>query len=242
MQHRIHLTATEPNPLGTLFQGRNLTLGHGTVGLRQHHKVVQQLQPLRVVHLLVDLSATLTDGLLELRPTLALLLIEEFVQDIITLIDGLATEILSEHLTYRLHLGMHGLAIGLDDIGRQYEQRKQETIALSLLLTLTVGLLIGLTVILIRLLLPILLALGTGTPCAGIGRRVDTIEYRVKERAYQITRQSAQRTSGHPSDKTTYPLTCCHNLLILRLPEWPRLYKRWAVGYATSALLWEQYL
>ena len=47
---------------------------------------------------------------------------------------------------------------------------------------------------------------------AGIVHRV---EARLKERAQQITGQRAQRASSHPSDDSSYPLSCCHCFLLI---------------------------
>ena len=222
VQHRVDLCAAEAHPLRTFLQGRDLTLGHRTVGLGHHHKIVQELQTLGIVHLLVNLSATLTNGRLKLRPTLALLLFEELVQDIIALIDGIRTEVLTEHLAHHLHLRMHRLAIGLDDIRRKHQQREKEAVAPSLLLTLTIGLLIGLIIVLIGFLLPRPgIPLRARAPCTRIAGRVHPVEHRVKERTYQITRQCPQRATSHPSDKSANPLACCHIQKIISAASTP---------------------
>ena len=43
VEHRVDLTRTESHPLGTLLQGRNLTLGHIAISLGHHHEIVQEL-------------------------------------------------------------------------------------------------------------------------------------------------------------------------------------------------------
>ena len=151
MEHRVDLAAAEPHPLGTLLESCNLTLRYRTVGLGYHHEEIQQLQALRVVHLLVDLTATLAHGLFELLPPFALLFVEEAVQYLIALNDGIVAEVLPEHLPHEFHLGVHRLAIGLDDIRSKHKQREEEAVALSLLHTLAISLLVGLIISLISL-------------------------------------------------------------------------------------------
>ena len=77
-------------------------------------------------------------GLFELRPTLALLFVEEFVQYLIALSDCIIAEVLSEHLTHQFHLRVHRLAVGLNYIRGEHEQRKQKTVPLALRLPLTI--------------------------------------------------------------------------------------------------------
>ena len=50
-------------------------------------------------------------------------------------------------------------------------------------------------------------AIAKGSRVTGCVYRVES---RLKERAYQIACQSAQRSSGHPSDNATNPFSCCH--------------------------------
>ena len=104
VEHRVDLTRTESHPLGTFLQSRNFTLGHMAIGLGHHHEVVQKLQTLRIVHLLVDLSAALQHRRLELLPTFTLLFVEQFVQDLIALADCTRTKILAKHLAHQFHL------------------------------------------------------------------------------------------------------------------------------------------
>ena len=215
VQHRIDLIGRQAHPLGTLLQGRDLTLRHAAIGLRHHREEVQQLQSLRIVHLKVDLSTALSDGLFELCPALTLLFVEEFGQYLIALIHSILTEILAQHLAYHLHLRVHRLAIGLDDIRREHQQREQETVTLSLLLTLTIGPLIGLVIILIGSLTTVAaIALRARAPRSRVVWRVHPIEHRVEQRTQQIPCQRSQRPSSHPADKSSYPLSCSHTFYL----------------------------
>ena len=146
MEHGIHLTLAQTHPKGALLQGRDLALGHAAIGLRHHHEVIQELKPLRVVHLLIDLSAALAHGLLELLPAFALLFVEELVQDLITLCHSVVAKVLAQHLAHHLHLGVHGLTVGLDDIRGEHEQGEEKTVPLSLLHPLAISPLIGLVI------------------------------------------------------------------------------------------------
>ena len=97
---------------------------------------------------MVNLAAAIADGKLELRPSLPLLLFEESGQDVVTLTDGLVAEVLAQHLAHGFHFGVHGLAISLDDIGREDEEREEEAVAVALCLPLLVGLSVGLLIVL----------------------------------------------------------------------------------------------
>ena len=117
------------------------------------------MQALAVVHVLGYLLAALPDGVPEsigILGVLALLLVEELAQDLLALQGAFLTEIGTQELAHEFHFRVHDLAVGANDVGRQYEQRENEGVALPLILPLAVLLVLPL------LVLAVLLVLGTG--------------------------------------------------------------------------------
>ena len=110
------------------------------------------------------MQTAVTDGLLEVVPSLSLLLFEESGKDIVALGDGILTEVLAQHGSHQFHLRVHGLAVGLDDIGGQDEEGKEETVAVALCLSLPVDLVVGVVAI---------VASGAVAKSSGIVRVVD---------------------------------------------------------------------
>ena len=74
------------------------------------------MQALGVVHVGGHLLTALHDGLAELLRPYPLLLVEETVEDFVTLLAGYIAEVLAQHVTHQFHLRVHHLAVGLDDV------------------------------------------------------------------------------------------------------------------------------
>ena len=150
-----------PPPVPTITPNMK---GYHNLGQGDRGEEVKKLQALGLVGVEAGLQTTVTDGLLEVVPSLSLLLFEESGKDIVALGDGILTEVLAQHGSHQFHLRVHGLAVGLDDIGGQDEKGKEETVAVALCLSLPVDLVVGVVAI---------VASGAVTKSSGIVRVVD---------------------------------------------------------------------
>ena len=118
------------------MQGVDLALRHGAVGLRYEHEKVEQLQTLRVVHVLRYLGARLAYGVLERRFAHLLLSFEEAQKYLLALAHGYLAEVAAQEGAHKLHLGVHHPAVGFHDVRGEHEQREEERVALALILLL----------------------------------------------------------------------------------------------------------
>src|SRR5574344_1088299 len=96
MQHGVNLTNRDPHPLRTFFQGIHLYIQHTPIGLRYHSEETEQLQALRMLHAMLNLSATLADRRSEILNTTAFLLIKEPKENVVALFYSNLTEILTK--------------------------------------------------------------------------------------------------------------------------------------------------
>ena len=87
-----------------------------TICLGDCQEEAHQLQSLGIFHVHGYLFAALSHGVPKLYSALAFLLFKEAEHNLLTLILCLNTETRLEEIPHHLHLGMHHLAVGLDDV------------------------------------------------------------------------------------------------------------------------------
>ena len=102
--------------IGNLFQRCEFLSWHLTVGLCYHDQEVEQLKALFVHHTVANLLTTVLNHAAILQHTYTLLLLKKFQKNLLALCHGSQAEVLTQEATHQLHLGMHHLAVGLDDV------------------------------------------------------------------------------------------------------------------------------
>ena len=101
---------------------------------------------------------------------------------------------------------MHNLAICIDDVGTEHQQREHEGVSLSLIALLAAVALVAVA---------LAAAVGiVGVVVMVVAVAVYRIQSVIKERTEGITCQGSQRTGCDETEHTTYPFTCCHFLVV----------------------------
>ena len=132
-----------------------------------------------------------------------LLTFEQLFHDILTLRHCLRSEVLAQEVAQQLHLRVHHLAIGTNDIGCQHQQREQERVALSL----------------IRLPLPILLIASIGVAVVILAvvvvlvGPVHHVESSLEQRTQHVSQQCPQRARSDEPQEASNPFSYCHLLV-----------------------------
>ena len=85
---------------------------------------------------------------------------------------------------------MHHPAVGLDDVGGKYEQRKHKTVALTLIAPVGVGVCLLVAAVLVY-----------------------TVKTLVEKGAKGKACKCSERTACHETEKAANPFSCCHILL-----------------------------
>ena len=190
---------------GHLLERLNLLRIHNSIGLGNHDEEIEQLQALLIHHVGTYLVAAVLYHRTVLLHAHLLLLLKELEEDFLALLLGSLAEILTQEAAHQLHLRMHNLAICIDDVGTEHQQREHEGVSLSL----------------IALLAAVALAAAVGivgVVVMVVAVAVYRIQSVIKERTEGITCQGSQRTGCDETEHTTYPFTCCH-LLVVEIVE-----------------------
>ena len=195
---------------GHLLERLNLLRIHNSIGLGYHDEEIEQLQALLIHHVGTYLVAAVLYHRTVLLHAHLLLLLKELEEDFLALLLGCLAEILTQEAAHQLHLRMHNLAICIDDVGTEHQQREHEGVSLSLIALLAAVALVA-------------VALAAAVGIVGVVVMVVTVAvYRIqsviKERTEGITCQGSQRTGCDEAEHTTYPFTCCH-LLVVEIVE-----------------------
>ena len=107
---------------GHLLECLNLLRIHNSIGLGYHDEEIEQLQALLIHHVGTYLMTAVLYHRTVLLHAHLLLLFEEFEEDFLALLLGCLAEILTQEAAHHLHLGMHDLAICIDDVGAENQQ------------------------------------------------------------------------------------------------------------------------
>ena len=150
------------------------------IGLRYLAEVRKQLQQLLLGHHASHLLATELYLSVPFRLAHRLTFLEKSAQDVIALLHRRGAETAPQELADEFHLGVHHLAIRLNDMGRQQQQREQETVSF----THVTGL---------RLLIRSRLSLST-------------LEEGIEQRPQRIARQGTDRAAGQQAEEPSNPL------------------------------------
>ena len=200
---------------GHLLECLNLLGIHNSIGLGYHDEEIEQLQALFIHHVGTYLVAAVLYHRTVLLHAHLLLLFEEFEEDFLALLLGCLAEILTQEAAHHLHLGMHDLAICIDDVGAEYQQRKHEGVSLSLITLLAAVALVAEALAAVVLLAAVGIV---GVVVMVVAVAVYRIQPVLKEGTEGITCQGSQRTGCDETEHTTNPFTCCH-LLVVEIVE-----------------------
>ena len=201
---------------GHLLERLNLLRIHNSIGLGNHDEEIEQLQALLIHHVGTYLVAAVLYHRTVLLHAHLLLLLEELEENFFALLSGCLAEILTQEAAHHLHLRMHNLAICIDDVGTEHQQREHEGVSLSLVALLAAVALVAEALTAVVLLAAVLLAaVGiVGVVVMVVAVAVYRIQSVIKERTEGITCQGSQRTGCDEAEHTTYPFTCCHFLVV----------------------------
>ena len=194
------------------LQDRFLGLAEVPVGRSDLHKVMEQLQPLRGVHVGSDLVAYRVD---------VDLLAVEAVQHPHSLVNRGFTEIAADELAHTVEFRLRDLAVGLDDGGGQDQQTDKEAVALlSRRITAAGGGcavgrlavasgLTGVTAIAgAGAAGTVPAAIAAGAVAIGAARPLPgDVNELIDGRAYEVTQQGPYGSAGHPAQETDYPFS-----------------------------------
>ena len=195
---------------GHLLERLNLLRIHHSIGLGYHDEEIEQLQALLIHHVGTYLVAAVLYHRTVLLHAHLLLLLEELEEDFLALLLGCLAEILTQESAHQLHLRMHDLAICIDDVGTEHQQREHEGVSFSLIALLAAVALAAVALV---------AAVGiVGVVVTVVAVTVYRIQSVLKERTEGITCQGSQRTGCDETEHTTYPFTCCH-LLVVEIVE-----------------------
>ena len=191
---------------GHLLERLNLLRIHNSIGLGYHDEEIEQLQALLIHHVGTYLVAAVLYHRTVLLHAHLLLLLKELEEDFFALLLGSLAEILTQEAAHQLHLRMHNLAICIDDVGTEHQQREHEGVSLSLIALLAAVALVAVALV---------AAVGiVGVVVMVVAVAVYRIQSVIKERTEGITCQGSQRTGCDEAEHTTYPFTCCHFLVV----------------------------
>ena len=191
---------------GHLLERLNLLRIHNSIGLGNHDEEIEQLQALLIHHVGTYLVAAVLYHRTVLLHAHLLLLLKELEEDFLALLLGSLAEILTQEAAHQLHLRMHNLAICIDDVGTEHQQREHEGVSLSLIALLAAVALVAVALV---------AAVGiVGVVVMVVAVAVYRIQSVIKERTEGITCQGSQRTGCDEAEHTTYPFTCCHFLVV----------------------------
>ena len=104
VEQRVDLRGLHLHPLCALTERGDLLLRQASVGLRNHHEEVEQLQAPAVVYVAGDVHAALANGLPIAVVALLLGLVEEPAQNLVALLRCHLAEVSPQHLAHGLHL------------------------------------------------------------------------------------------------------------------------------------------
>ena len=191
---------------GHLLERLNLLRIHNSIGFGYHDEEIEQLQALLIHHVGTYLVAAVLYHRTVLLHAHLLLLLKELEKDFLALLLGSLAEILTQEAAHQLHLRMHNLAICIDDVGTEHQQREHEGVSLSLIALLAAVALVAVA---------LAAAVGiVGVVVMVVAVAVYSIQSVIKERTEGITCQGSQRTGCDEAEHTTYPFTCCHFLVV----------------------------
>lgn len=178
-----------------LFRGREIP-----VGCRNLHQVVEQLEPLGIVHVGGNLVA---DGI-DVN-----LLIVQLLQDLHSLGGRLFAEVLADEVPHEIKLRLQRLSIGLDDRGTEDEETDEEAVPL---LVGRVSARAASPVLVGRLLPGLLPGLLTVLLSAGPGRNLPgSVDSILKHRSGQVSQDSPDRPPDHPAEESHNPSCFYHD-------------------------------
>ena len=200
---------------GHLLECLNLLRIHNSIGLGYHDEEIEQLQALLIHHVGTYLMTAVLYHRTVLLHAHLLLLFEEFEEDFLALLLGCLAEILTQEAAHQLHLGMHDLAICIDDVGAEHQQRKHEGVSLSLIALLAAVALVAEALAAVVLLAAVGIV---GVVVMVVAVAVYRIQSVLKEGTEGIACQGSQRTGCDETEHTTNPFTCCH-LLVVEIVE-----------------------
>ena len=176
---------------GHLLECLNLLRIHNSIGLGYHDEEIEQLQALFIHHVGTYLMTAVLYHRTVLLHAHLLLLFEEFEEDFLALLLGCLAEILTQEAAHHLHLGMHDLAICIDDVGAEHQQRKHEGVSLSLIALLAAVALVAEALAAVVLLAAVGIV---GVVVMVVAVAVYRIQPVLKEGTEGITCQGSQRT------------------------------------------------
>ena len=200
---------------GHLLECLNLLRIHNSIGLGYHDEEIEQLQALFIHHVGTNLMTAVLYHRTVLLHAHLLLLFEEFEEDFLALLLGCLAEILTQEAAHHLHLGMHDLAICIDDVGAEHQQREHEGVSLSLITLLAAVALVAEALAAVVLLAAVGIV---GVVVMVVAVAVYRIQSVLKEGTEGIACQGSQRTGCDETEHTTNPFTCCH-LLVVEIVE-----------------------
>lgn len=108
-------------------------MDHHTVGLCDDDEEMKQLDAVLIGHKLAQLVTTVDDSRAKLGHTQSLLFLKESDHDVLALLHRSLTKVGTQPLTHHIHLGVHHLAVGTDNVRSQHQQRETKRVALFLL-------------------------------------------------------------------------------------------------------------
>lgn len=196
---------------GHLLECLNLLRIHNSIGLGYHDEEIEQLQALFIHHVGTYLMTAVLYHRTVLLHAHLLLLFEEFEEDFLALLLGCLAEILTQEAAHHLHLGMHDLAICIDDVGAEHQQRKHEGVSLSFIALLAAVALVAEALAAVVLLAAVGIV---GVVVMVVAVAVYRIQAVLKEGTEGIACQGSQRTGCDETEHTTNPFTCCHLLVV----------------------------
>ena len=200
---------------GHLLECLNLLRIHNSIGLGYHDEEIEQLQALFIHHVGTYLMTAVLYHRTVLLHAHLLLLFEEFEEDFLALLLGSLAEILTQEAAHHLHLGMHDLAICIDDVRAEHQQREHEGVSLSLITLLAAVALVAEALAAVVLLAAVGIV---GVVVMVVAVAVYRIQSVLKEGTEGIACQGSQRTGCDETEHTTNPFTCCH-LLVVEIVE-----------------------
>ena len=200
---------------GHLLECLNLLRIHNSISLGYHDEEIEQLQALFIHHVGTYLMTAVLYHRTVLLHAHLLLLFEEFEEDFLALLLGCLAEILTQEAAHHLHLGMHDLAICIDDVGAEHQQRKHEGVSLSFIALLAAVALVAEALAAVVLLAAVGIV---GVVVMVVAVAVYRIQSVFKEGTEGIACQGSQRTGCDETEHTTNPFTCCH-LLVVEIVE-----------------------
>ena len=176
---------------GHLLECLNLLRIHNSIGLGYHDEEIEQLQALFIHHVGTYLMTAVLYHRTVLLHAHLFLLFEEFEEDFLALLLGCLAEILTQEAAHHLHLGMHDLAICIDDVGAEHQQRKHEGVSLSFIALLAAVALVAEALAAVVLLAAVGIV---GVVVMVVAVAVYRIQSVLKEGTEGIACQSSQRT------------------------------------------------